>query len=90
MKKKPESSVQGKGSLQTDHRVTFQSFGEISQDVIASAAKQSRRRRIWGLLRRFTPRNDVRDEKIRPAKLKAHTMYQFPVERAGTCEVNGR
>ena len=41
-------------------------------DVIASAAKQSPELQVWGLLRRFIPRNDTRDERICPPKLKAY------------------
>ncbi|GEM_PF-1917275 len=43
-------------------------------DVIASTAKQSPAQSIWGLLRRFTPRNDTLDEKICPVKLKPYPL----------------
>ncbi len=52
--------------------VTLQSWEEISQDVIATQGlnrrKQSSYHGIWGLLRRFTLRNDMFGTDVSPRK----------------------
>ncbi len=55
-------------ALRPNPSVRNHSISGGRQDVIASVAKQSPAQWIWGLLRRFTPRNDSHDERICPTK----------------------